>query len=189
MTMRLKRPLRDQWWALRGAGLTNPPFPSSVQSILFVCLGNICRSPFAARRAEMRFAQAGNHRIRCASCGLRPSQATRPPSEACEVAAAYGVSLDNHAPQPLTSELMLADLIVVMDALQLQWVREAFPNHQNRLFLLSLLDADGRGAYERCNIADPFGQALPAYADCYGRIDRALDKLVSTIQPPSTTSC
>lgn len=175
----LKRPLRDEWWALRGASLCNPPIPSHVDSVLFVCLGNICRSPFAARRALARFVEAGDTRMQCLSAGLRPSQAARSPREACQMAAAYGLTLDDHKPRPLTAELMASDLIVVMDTSQLQRLREEYPECGDRLFLLALLDVDGRGAYERHNIEDPFGQPLAAYDACYRRIDRALGKLVA----------
>jgi protein-tyrosine-phosphatase len=64
-------------------------------------------------------------------------------------------------------------MVFVMEQSQLVQLRTAFPEHRERVFLLSLFDGEAGNAYERYNIADPFGQPLSAYEACYERIDRA----------------
>jgi len=162
--------------------------PREVRTLLFVCLGNICRSPFAAALAERRLASDGAG-IRCLSAGLNTSQAARSPQEACHAAGAYGLSLDTHEPRPLTKELMQgADMVVVMEHSQLHAVRQAYPQYSDRVFLLSLFDAHGRRPYERYNIADPFGQPPAMYDDCYRRIAAAVDAIAVALAPITTRS-
>lgn len=181
--MAIKPRLKDAWWALKGRSLANPPLPSRVESILFVCLGNICRSPFAAVLAERRCRDRGWTSIRCASAGIRTKQGNRVPDEGRAVAeATYGLSLVDHRPQTMTADLVDDfDLIVVMEAGQLAHLRAAYPQARGRIVLLSLFDVEGAGAYERYHIDDPFGQPRAAFEHGYRRIDRAVDHLLDAI--------
>jgi protein-tyrosine phosphatase len=151
---------------------------------LFVCLGNICRSPFAAVLAERRFRELGVTGIHCASAGISTRQSNRAPEYACEVAeAAYGVSLRDHRPQTMTRELAdTFDLIVVMEAGQLEQLRAAYPYARARTVLLSLFDADGVPAYQRYHIDDPFSQPRAAFEASYRRIDRAVSRLIEALR-------
>lgn len=184
VAMAIKGPIRDLVWILRGAVLRNPPLPARVESILFVCLGNICRSPFAAVLAAERLRRDGPAGIRCASAGIRTMQDARSPRAACDVAAAYGLSLADHRPQPLTRELMNAhDLIVVMEAAHLQELRATYPDASGKVVLLSLFDEQAAAGYDRYNIADPFLRPRAAFESCYHRIERALSGLFSHLGP------
>jgi protein-tyrosine phosphatase len=175
LTMRIKAPLRNAFWSIRGIGTRNPPLPRRVNSVLFVCLGNICRSPFGAGLARRLLAEAGRGDISCASAGIRTSQAAGSPHEACLASSAFGVSLIGHQPQALTPELIEShDVVLVMEQRQLAHVGAAFPKYRDRIFLLSLFDDSPRNAYERYNIADPFGDTPDAYRACFRRIERAL---------------
>lgn len=183
LAMRIKQPARDLWWTVAGAGLKNPALPDDVRSILFVCLGNICRSPFAALLADRRLADAGETRIRCASAGLRTTQGHASPQEAQEAAAGFGLSLSDHRPQTLTYELVAAsDLIVVMEAAQFRHLQMSYPDHAGRVLLLSLYDERATGAFERYHIADPFSRPRAAFEYCYRRIDRAVSSLLVAVE-------
>ena len=170
-----KRALRNVVWALKGRSTRHPPLPARARSVLFVCLGNICRSPFAARLAERLLKEAGLDGVRCSSAGIRPSQAMRSPDEACEASAAFGLSLVEHVPQALTRELIEShDMVWVMEHGQFVRLRAEYAQYADRIFLMSLLDPDARGAYERYNIADPFGSSLSLYLACYERMARSI---------------
>ena len=178
MTVRVKRPLRDAWWSVAGRSLENPTLSSKVRSVLFVCKGNICRSPFAARLAERDPRGRG---IQWASAGLAPSQAAAPPEDAHVAAAPYGVVM-SHQPQRLTHDLIdRYDLVVVMEAAQLRDLRRRHPHAADRFFLLPLVERrPGRG-YARYNIADPFGHGPAAFAIAYRRLHGAVGDLLDAL--------
>lgn len=180
--MRMKPGVRNVLWTIKGAGTRNPPLPDRVQSVLFVCLGNICRSPFAAVLATRMLGERGRGDIRSASAGIRPTQAAGSPREAREVCAAYGLSLELHEPRGLTHELMEShDLVLVMEWSQRERLCATYPQYRDRIFLLPLFDDDAESAYDRYNIADPFGQTVSAYKQTYSRIERALRGCLANI--------
>jgi protein-tyrosine phosphatase len=182
VVVRVRRGLRDVRWRIKGRDIVNPPLPAAVRSVLFVCLGNICRSPFAGLIAARRLSEAGMSQIRSASAGIRTTQGGRSPQDACTAAAAYGLSLDAHQPAMLTREMMDShDLIVVMESEQLNQLRAAYPDATGRIVLLSLFDERATG-FERYNIADPFQRPLADYDACYRRIDRAVTALVNAVR-------
>jgi protein-tyrosine-phosphatase len=177
--MRVKQPVRDLVWRVKGNGVENPAIGEGARSLLFVCLGNICRSPFAARACARVLAAHGVTDVTCESAGIRTTQAARSPQDACEAAARVGVSLDDHVPLQLTRELVEKfDVIVVMEAVQLESLRASYPEAANRIVLLPLFAGDHRGGYARYNIADPFGQPAAAFDACYERIREALTGLL-----------
>lgn len=179
----LKRVVKNLVWSVKGRQIQNPPLPASVNSALFVCLGNICRSPFAEHVAARRLAAAGKRSIRCASAGITARQSGEVPAHGLEVASTdYGIRLADHRPRLLTSDLIEAfDLVVVMEAEQLMLLRETYPHASQRLFLLSLLDPATVAPHERYHIADPFAQSKDVFRTTFARIDRAVAQLSDQI--------
>jgi protein-tyrosine phosphatase len=183
LVMMLKRRARGVRWSIAGAGVRNPAMPRQVRSVLFVCLGNICRSPFGALLAERLLQQAGRGDITCASAGIRASQAARSPADAVAAARPFGISLDDHLPTQLTRDLVARhDVVLVMEASQQRELQAAYPEIQDRIFLMPLFDDSPAGAYERCNLPDPFGQPIEVFEACYTRIDRVLRCWVSAVK-------
>ena len=181
MARRIKQALYRLRWAMRPRSSDRPPIPANVRSVLFVCLGNICRSPFAALVAQRHLVERGVTRVVCTSAGLEPSNAAGSPPEACTASARYGVSLDGHRPRAITRALVDgADLIVVMERAHVDDLAKAYPDHHDRVVLLPLLDRTAQG-HERYGIADPFGQRPEAYDRCYRRIDAAVGELIAEI--------
>jgi protein-tyrosine phosphatase len=182
VAMILKRYARNVRWSVSGSGVRNPAMPHQVRSVLFVCLGNICRSPFGALLAERFFREAGLGYIRCSSAGIRTSQAARSPADAVTAARHYGIDLDDHLPRQLDRDLVAAhDVVMVMEASQLRELQAAYPEFRDRILLMPLYDDSPAGAYERCNLSDPFGQPIEVFEACYARIDRVLRCWVAAV--------
>lgn len=177
--------LRDIWWDLRRWRAPGADLPASPGRLLFVCQGNICRSPFAAERATALLRAAGRHDITCASAGYDPSQDVASPQHAVTVAARYGVDLSRHAPKALGLDGS-ADVIFVMESRQVEIVARRAPASSPRLRLLPAFRQPAVRGYRGLNIPDPFGQPLPAFERCYEDIDRALHGLVDRLGQPLT---
>ena len=185
LVMRCKRVVRDLRWRVSGSRIELPALPPNVRSVLFVCLGNICRSPFAGRLAEDRYA---NLPITFRSAGIKASQSDRSPDNACEAAAAFGVSLQSHRPVAINRSLVDAsDLIVAMEASQVVELRATYPDAANRITLLALYDERARG-YDRYCIEDPFMRPLSDFTHCFHRIDRAVSGLLTRLGVVSMAS-
>jgi protein-tyrosine-phosphatase len=118
--------------------------------IVFVCTGNICRSPMAegiarhlAGGGDLEFASAGTHAIE----GLAPAGfSVRATSE-------IGVDIGGHTAQPLTGELVdRAELICGLTSEHVALVAERYPGAP-----VELLDPGG------ADIEDPYGMELEYY--------------------------
>ncbi len=185
MTMTLKAVARNAVWTVKGRRVVNPPLPLPVRSMLFVCLGNICRSPFAEHLAHKRLVAAGAAALRCASAGISARQSGEVPAHGRDVAAQdYGIQLGAHRPQILSRELVDAfDLIVVMEAAQLDLLRATYPHSSHRVVLLPLFDPLPVPAHQRYHIDDPFSQPRASFEASFRRIDRAVARLLHDLVP------
>jgi protein-tyrosine phosphatase len=90
----------------------------SSASVLFVCLGNICRSPMGkvllARHAQQR---GVTNRLRIDSCGTGDWHVGGPADHrTIAAAAARGVVVDHRARQLVTVDADRFDLLIAMDA-------------------------------------------------------------------------
>jgi protein-tyrosine-phosphatase len=71
--------------------------------VLFVCAGNICRSPFAEALARRLAAERGLD-VEFASAGEIALDGDRCPPDAVAVAKEYGVDLSSHRARRLTTD-------------------------------------------------------------------------------------
>jgi protein-tyrosine-phosphatase len=71
--------------------------------VLFVCAGNICRSPFAEGLARRLAAERGLD-VEFASAGQIAVDGDRCPPDAVAVAKEYGVDLSSHRARRLTTD-------------------------------------------------------------------------------------
>jgi protein-tyrosine phosphatase len=173
---------RDVRWRLRRPILAVGELPPPPVTLIFVCKGNICRSPFAARYAERRLRELGVAGVACRSAGYAPSQAPASPPHAVTAARVYQVDLAAHRPLGLASDAGATEIVVVMEAAQLD-ILAAQGVARERLVLLPRFAPArlvGTG-YRRDNIEDPFGQALPAFERCYAQTAAAVDGLVERL--------
>jgi protein-tyrosine-phosphatase len=138
--------------------------------ILFVCKGNICRSPFAAALA--RGLLRDDQKIDSAGF-LEPGR--RPPAEAIAAAAGWRVDLREHRSRVVSAEIVAdSDAIFVFDHRNYDRMVALFPESEPRLHLLGALDADGP-----LFVPDPWGRGADVFAATYGRIAEALSAAVT----------
>jgi len=182
---RLKDGLKDIYWGFYGLGLRNPALRTPPRSFLFVCKGNICRSPFAERYA-MEMARRMNLRdSKFLSVGLEVSQSLPPPAEAVLAAAGLGINLEGHRSREIRDGMLAtSDLIVVMDVPQLINLRRRYPCYEDKIFLLPLFRPRHRAngtRFSLLNIEDPYGKPVDHYRFCFTAIRHCLDVLFQQI--------
>jgi protein-tyrosine-phosphatase len=160
--------------------------PHELSSVLIVCHGNICRSPFAAVILGRWLARSG---IAVQSAGF-VGPGRRSPPEAILAASRRGVNLSTHRSQTLTREMVrAAGLVVAMDAVQAREIRRRFGKPSSQLLVLS--DFDPVEAAPRA-IDDPFGRGAAEYDRVYARIERCsaelAERLIRRWQRPESCS-
>ena len=185
MKKNIKFAMRELYWAYQGKKFKNPPLPAFTKSILYVCKGNICRSPFAERLTNNLLEFGSNDLLLIRSAGINATVANPPPKEAIDAAKVFGICMDDHRARRLTQELICgSDMIVAMEVEHLKQLEEAYPESKNRLFLLPIFSNDQYrwGSYYRhYNIADPYGKNIEKFILCFENIKMCINNLLVKI--------
>jgi protein-tyrosine phosphatase len=105
-----------------------PPFSDPIASVLFVCLGNICRSPLAEGIFRHLARERGLERtLRIDSAGTGAWHVGNPPDpRSTEVAARHGIRLESRARQVTPGDATEFDLVLAMDRTNLRDLSDLF---------------------------------------------------------------
>lgn len=134
-----------------------------IQSVLTVCLGNICRSPVAQVLLSHRLPG-----LVVASAGLQALDGRDIDPPMRQLLQADGVQPPPHQARTLMSwMLMQASLVLVMDTQQKAHIEQHYPAARGRVF--RLLDTGVAGAGQ--DIPDPYLRDSLAYERAYQLID------------------
>ena len=140
--------------------------------LLFVCLGNICRSPFAARFAE-REAERRGVPVTATSAGFIQRTGRPTPATGVSVASEYGVDLTKHRSAVLDrADVEAADAVFVMDARNYHDLTQAYPDSEP--FFLRPVATREPHAFE---VADPNREGRAAFERAYDDIASAVRAL------------
>jgi len=143
--------------------------------ILFICLGNICRSPLAEGVFLHKIAQRGlANRFRVDSAGTGGWHEGEPADpRSCAVAKKYGIGLPSRARKVRRSDFTEFDYLIAMD-------------HQNYDDLIAmgapeakvklLLEYDN--SHHLKEVPDPYYGGPDGFETIYKLIDRACDCLI-----------
>ena len=153
-------------------------FSESPKSILFLCFGNICRSPFAEVYWNKRLKELGLGSPLASSAGFCYEIGRRTPSRFINLITSLGVDLSEHRSKLVTSEIVKsADAILVMDSHNYDAVKENFPDMIGKTLLLGKF-----AGTDEVGIRDPWPLDLPNARDCYEHLAAALEGLLKSIQ-------
>lgn len=147
--------------------------------ILFLCWGNVCRSPMAARYLEAALEGTPGADVTVRSAGLGEREGRPSPPTAVEVAARFGVDLSGHrsvrAEEALVAE---SDAVFVMDRHNYHLLRSDVGAPEGEVFFLSTLAPEGD---EPVDIPDPHGGDAAEFERVYARIAAAVDRIAAAV--------
>lgn len=148
-----------------GTWTAPPRLLRPIRRVLVLCYGNICRSPYAARRLQQLRPD-----LVVEGAGFHEREGRSSPAEIVEAAAARGMDLSDHRSRAVRFEdLEAADLILIMDRDQARRIRQASRDVWARTHFLGLFRPDGKP-----EIADPYGAGKDAAELALAEIDDAL---------------
>jgi RpiB/LacA/LacB family sugar-phosphate isomerase len=154
-----------------------------MKTILFICTGNICRSPMA--EGLFRRAAAGHGDYRVFSAGLGAVDGQPPSPYSVDAMNELGIDISKQRSRMLTNQLVeQADYIFGMTHSHVDTLQLLYPNAAEKTFLLREFD-DTLDVYEK-DISDPIGGSFSVYRFCRDQIAQGVDTALSFIQngPP-----
>jgi protein-tyrosine-phosphatase/predicted ATP-grasp superfamily ATP-dependent carboligase len=136
--------------------------------VVFVCQGNICRSPFAAALFRTRLAR--RDAIAVASAGMMPWVGRSSPALAQETAAQFGIDLSGHRSVWLSREKAeAASVLVVFDETNRSAVLDRYPQLKVPVVRLDQLGQPGE-------ISDPIDGGPAEFKRCYALIAAGVEE-------------
>jgi len=144
--------------------------------IIFVCTGNICRSPMAEGILRHRWMDiAGNDRT-VSSMGVQGLHDSPATELARQVCAENGIDISEHRSRPISGdELQSADLILCMEPGHVSFLSTFYPWHSDRIALLGAWPGKPKRKH---TVQDPMGGSLELYQKVFGIIEAHIDRIL-----------
>jgi protein-tyrosine-phosphatase len=148
-----------------------------MSAVLFVCTGNLCRSPMAEGLLRKRLADAGlSTRHRVWSTGTWAVDDHSASEHAVTVLGERGIDISGHIAHTVTAaDVAEADLILVMSQEHARVIRGAWPQYDYKVYLLSEMSG------KRKDVQDPYGGPIGEYRKCADIIDGYIERGLSRI--------
>jgi protein-tyrosine phosphatase len=137
-----------------------------VERLIFVCKGNICRSPYAEAKARATGLTA-------ISFGLEVGNGTSADTNAIKIATQHGIDLTLHRPRSIASiAIKEYDLLLAMEPWHARKLLELYGETQVQVSLVGLWSHP-----RRPHIEDPYGLSEQYFSECFAVIDDAIREI------------
>ena len=152
---------------------------AGMKTILFVCTGNICRSPMA--EGLFQHATRGRKDFQAVSAGVGALEGQPPSIHAVRALRELGIDISNARSRVLTRELVeQADYIFGMTHSHVDSVNLLFPQAVEKTFLLREFD-DTLDDFEK-DIGDPIGGSYETYTYCRDQIEQGIFSMLNFME-------
>src|SRR5256886_12354037 len=149
-----------------------------MRTILFVCTGNVCRSPMA--EGLFRNAVKGRGDFRVLSAGVGAIEGQPPSAYAVQALRELGIDISQQRSRMLTADLVnQADYIFGMTHGHVDAINLLYPHAAEKTFLLREFD-ETLDVFEK-DIPDPIGGSYEVYLDCRDQIEQGIASMLKFI--------
>jgi len=129
------------------------------KNILFICVGNICRSPLAEYWAQAQLQQQGKD-VQVKSAGLAAMINWPIDAKSRLILDRYNIDSSAHRARQVTLPIMSeADIIFTMESWQSKELKQKFPSMYGKIFNF--------GKWRNEDIADPYKQSQEAFENVF----------------------
>jgi protein-tyrosine-phosphatase len=147
--------------------------------VLFVCDGNICRSPMAAEYLRHRAVREGLSHVVVDSAGMLGIEGVPAAPFSVEVAREAGLDLTRHRSRGISlTDARTADLVVAMTLTQLETLARRYPEGDQRRVLLRAFEDGPNPRGGAPSLDDPITGPIEGYKDAFATIRKCVDHLV-----------
>jgi protein-tyrosine-phosphatase len=149
------------------------------RNFVFVCFGNLMRSPMAEAMFRDSLESAHLPGIRIASAGLHAVPGSEAHPWALTVSAELGLPLAAHRSRLLTADLVSeADAVFAMDFQNKAELLARYPECKNKMLMLS---AYATGDKQSREISDPYFGNIETTRECYALLRVCVDNLTAAL--------
>ena len=151
-----------------------------VFQILFVCSGNICRSPMAEAYLRALMPRHLKDKVRIVSAGTLGIFGQPASLEAIEVMHEKSIDIIEHRSQGVTKNLVdQSNIIFAMAFDHYKILKKYFPGRQKDIFLLRSFKRNKPTAKD--SIPDPIGLDFETYLHCRDTIEEEVKRIMPQI--------
>ena len=148
--------------------------------ILFVCMGNSCRSIMAEGYLKKRLKELGKEDIEVFSGGLLSLTGMQATKEAKQLISEEGGDISEHYAKKVTElDVRSADLILVMEKQHKKYIISRYPYAAKKTYLLK--DYKRPMELKTSNdhdIPDPIGKGIDFYREVYLIIKNSVERVL-----------
>lgn len=144
------------------------------KSVLFVCVGNVCRSPVAEGLLK-HYSEKYNLGLRVASAGVHALVGEPAQPYSIEVAKENGIDISEHRAEQITQEMVFNhEIIIVLDEIIRKDVINRYPFAAGKVKKLGFLNND-------IDIEDPYKKGKGEFVGMYSEVERCLGSWLTKI--------
>ncbi|MCP4456970.1 MAG: low molecular weight phosphotyrosine protein phosphatase [Cytophagales bacterium] len=149
-------------------------------NVLFVCLGNICRSPLAEAMFKFKLQESNlEGRIACDSAGTANYHVgDLPDSRTIEVAERHGIPINHRGRQFHREDGDGFDYLLAMDNSNYQNMVSEMGEESSHLYLMRHFDAMEKDT----DVPDPYYGSGDGFERVYQILDRSLDEFMAFVK-------